>query len=241
MRNGADRPIRPDSGGVLKRVGLAVLIAVLAACSKRETQTITSWLRVDVLRPRADDMIRVGRRAEVYEIHRGGRWRKLGVGNMSRYMVVGEGAAVLVDLNDRNGLQLLRPNEPPRAIPASFGRMGIVSVPFPSAIDVVVKEDPRRSEVYRYDLSGNQLAHFEISIPDAYSDCRIAEGLSGYGMDRVPYTTAHCSGSQQAKCLMLGPRDFVYAVPPEGDWSECGNFGKSGISMMEAARFNVFQ
>lgn len=228
--------------GVLVRIGLAILIAVLAACSKREAQTITPWLRVDVLRPRADDMIRVGTRAEVFEIQRGGRWKKVGTGNYSRYMVLGEGDAVLVDLNDRNGLQLLRPNEPARAIPASFGRMGTVSVPFPSAIDVAVRENPHRADVYRFDLSGKQIARFEISVPDAYTDCRIAEAVGAYDMDRVPHTTADCtSGSQQAKCLMLGPRDFVYAVPPEGDWSDCGNFGKAGISVMEPAAFTLFQ
>ncbi|MGZ8866946.1 MAG: hypothetical protein ACXW2P_01285 [Thermoanaerobaculia bacterium] len=197
---------------------------------------------MDVFRPRADDMIRVGRRAEVFEIQRGGRWRKLGVGSSSRYIVLGEGTAVLIDLNDRNGLQLIRPNEPARPIPASLGRMGVVYVPFPSAIDVVVTGNPRVTDVYRYGLSGNQLAHFKISVPDAYSDCRVGEALTGYGMDRVPYATADCrSGSPQAKCLMLGPRDFVYAVPPEGDWSECGSFGKAGISMMEPSRFTVFE
>ena len=227
---------------VLVRIGLAILIAVLAACSKRESQTITPWLRVEVLRPKADDMIRIGTRAEVFEIQRGGRWKKLGTGNYSRYIILAEGDAVLVDLNDRNGLQLLRPNEPARAIPASFGRMGTVSVPFPSAIDVAVREDPHRADVYRFDLSGKQVAHFEIAVPDAYTDCRIGEGVGAYDMDRVPYTTADCtSGSTQAKCLMLGPRDFVYAVPPEGDWSDCGNFDKAGISVMEPAVFTLFQ
>lgn len=224
------------------RVAMAVLIAVLAACSKRETQTITSWLRVDVIRPRADEMIRVGRRAEVFEIQSGGRWKKLGSGTFSRYLVVDEGAAVLVDLNDRNGLQLLRPNEPPRAIPASFGRAGTVSIPYPSAIDVVVRENPRRTDVYRYDLSGNQLAHFPITVPDAYSDCSADESIAGYDMKHVPYANGSCKmGSQQAKCLMLGPHDFVYAIRPDGEWSECGNFGKAGISLLEPMRFTVLE
>lgn len=223
------------------RIALAVLVLIVAACSKRETQTITSWLRVEVLRPKADELIRVGRRAEIFEIQREGRWRRLGVGNMSRYMLAGDEDAVLVDLNDGKGLQLLRPNEPPRAIPASFGRMGTVYVPFPAAVDVVAKADPHRADVYRFDLSGNELAHFRISVPEAYSDCSVTEGLAGYGMDRVPYTTANCNAdSPQAKCLILGAGDFLYAVPPEADWSECSNFGKAGISMMEPARFTVF-
>lgn len=232
---------RVDSGRALIAMALAMLIALVAACSERETQTITPWLRVEVLRPRADDMIRIGRRAEVFEIRRGNRWRKVGVGNLSRFMVVEDGTAVLVDLNDGKGLQLLLPDESPRAIPASFGRMGAVSIPFPSAIDVLTTLNPRTLEVHRYDLSGKQLAHFTITVPDAYSDCRVTEGLIGYGMDRLPYASATCPmGSLQAKCLMVGPRGFVHAVPPAADWSECGTFGRSGVSLMQPAPFTLF-
>ena len=221
---------------------IGLLAATLGACSKHETQTITPWLRVDVAKPRADDFIRVGSRREVYEIKRDGRWRKFGTGNLSRYMVVGEDTAVLLDLNDGNGLQLLQPDQPPRAIPASFGRAGTVYVPFPSAIDVVVTEKPRRTDVYRFDLAGTQTAQFQFVIPEAYSDCGVGEGLSTYGNGSVPYISAFCkTGSQQAKCLILGPNGLVHAVSPDADWSECDNFGKAGISTIEPARFNTFQ
>lgn len=226
------------------RVALAVLIVFVTACSKHETQTITPWLRVKVLRPRADDFIRVGRRAEIFEIKRGGRWRRLGVGNLSRYMVIDEETTVLVDLNDRNGLQLLQENKPPRAIPASFGRIGTVYVPLPSAIDVVAREEPGRTAVYRFDFSGKQLAHFRLSVPAAYSDCTAGEGIVAYGMGdaRFPYTTADCkSGSQQAKCLLLDPRGVVHAVPPEGEWSDCANFAKAGIQVTAPVPFTLFE
>lgn len=226
----------------VRRAAAGLLVASLAACSKHETQTISSWLRVDVARPRADDLIRVGNKREVYEINRDGRWRRLGVGHSSAYMVLGDESAVLLQLNDGNGLQLVRPNESPRPVPASFGRMGTVHVAGASLIDVVASETPREANVYRHDLSGAQIAQFRLFIPDAYSDCRVGEGLAAYGKDFIPYTSANCKmDSQQAKCLIVGPNGFVYAVPPEADWSECGNFGKAGISTTEPARFTVFQ
>lgn len=236
IRDGHDRTCSS-----LTAIVMAVLMMVSAGCSKRETQTITPWLRVDVLRPRADDMIRVGRRAEIYEIRRGGRWKRLGSGTLSRYMILGEGEAVLVELNDGNGLRLISEDGTSRALPAAFGRMGTVYVPYPSAIDIVTTENPHQAGVYRYDLAGRQLAQFRLAIPDEYSDCKVSEGLAGYGMKYVPYMDAVCQmGSQQAKCLMLGPDDFVHVVDPEKDWSECGDFGKAGISMMEPAKFTLF-
>ena len=226
----------------VRRAAVGLLVASLGACSKHETQTITSWLRVDVARPRADELIRVGNKREVYEINRDGRWKRLGVGHSSAYMVLDDETAVLVQLNDGNGLQLLSPNELPRPVPASFGRMGTVHVAGASLIDVVASQTPREANVYRHDLSGTQIAQFRLFIPDAYSDCSVSEGLAAYGKDFIPYTSANCKmGSQQAKCLIVGPNGFVYAVPPEADWSECGNFGKAGISTTEPARFTVFQ
>lgn len=65
------------------RATALLLIASLGACSKHETQTPTSWLRIDVATPRADDMIRVGARREVYEINRDGRWKRVGIGHSS--------------------------------------------------------------------------------------------------------------------------------------------------------------
>lgn len=226
----------------VRRAAAALLLASLGACSKHETQTITPWLRVDVARPRADELIRVGSRREVYEIQRDGRWKRLGVGNTSGYIVLGDETAVLVQLNDGNGLQLLKPNEAPRPVPASFGRMGSVHVAGASLIDVVASQTPLEANVYRFDLSGTQVARFRFSIPDAYSDCNVGEGLVAYGNGWIPYTSANCKmGSQQARCLIVGPNGFVHAVPPEADWSECGNFGKAGISTIEPARFTVFQ
>ncbi|HEY0144044.1 MAG TPA: hypothetical protein VGF48_24370 [Thermoanaerobaculia bacterium] len=225
----------------VRRAAVALLLASLGACSKHETQTITSWLRVDVATPRADELIRVGSKREVYEIKRNGRWKKFGVGNSSSYMVLGEETAVLVQLNDGKGLQLVRPNEPPQPVPASFGRMGTVHVAGASLIDVVANDTPREASVYRHDLSGTLVAQFRLVVPEAYSDCRVAEGLLAYGKDFVPYGSADCKmGSQQAKCLIVGPNGFVHAVPPEADWSECGSFGKVGISTTEPARFTVF-
>lgn len=225
----------------VRRVAVALLVVALGACSKHETQTITSWLRVDVATPKADDFIRVGNRREVYEINRDGRWKRLGVGHSSAYMVLADETAVLLQLNDGKGLQLIRQNEPPRPIPAWFGRTGTVHVAGGSLIDVVATSPPREANVYRYDLSGSQVAHFQLLIPDAYSDCRVAEGITGYGKDFIPYMFVDCRmDSQQAKCLILGPDGFVYPVPPEADWSECGNFGKAGISTTEPARFTVF-
>ena len=226
----------------VRRVTLAFLVSAMAACSKHETQTITSWLTVEVYRPRADEMIRVGSRREVYEIKRDGRWKTVGAGSRTSYLVLGEESAVLVQFHDGKGLQLLRPDRPPQPFPAAFGRAGTVQVAGSSLIDVTASETPREAVVYRFDLSGREIAQFRLSLPETYSDCKVAESVGAYGKDFVPYTTADCKmNSPQAKCLIVGPGNFVYALPPEGDWSDCGSYGKAGISTTEPARFTVFQ
>ena len=226
----------------VRRVTLALLVSAMAACSKHETQTITSWLTVEVYRPRADETIRVGSRREVYKIKREGRWKRLGAGSMTSYLVLGEESAALVQLNDGKGLQLLRPNQPPQPFPSSFGRTGTVQVAGSSLIDVTASGSPREAVVYRFDLSGREIAKFRLSLPETYSDCKVAESVGAYGRDFAPYTTADCKvSSPQAKCLIVGPDNFVYALPPEADWSDCGNYGKAGISTAEPARFTVFQ
>ena len=221
---------------------LIASLLVALACTKRETQELTPWLRVHVLRPKTGDsgVIKLGTRAERYEVKRDGRWKKVGQGNYTAYMILGDETAALVNLAD--GQHLVRPDMPPRLVPSSLGRSGTV---FVSAdvrfIDVLTTASANRADIYRHGLDGKPVEHFEITIPEAYSDCPVGT-VAGYGRTQTPYVKAHCKDkSTQAKCVFAGPDGFVHAVPPEADSLRCDNISVSGYSIAHPAPFQLFQ
>ena len=192
---------------------------LLSACSKRDLQYATPWLRVDVLRPRADELIRIGSIEERYEVKVGNRWQKLGVGHRSGYTILGEDAltasAVVVNLDNPRGKVLVRPDAPPRWLEGA--------VSFPNGISVdVMQNSGRQAHIERYGALSSETTSLAVSVPDAYSDCRI-NGIKGYA-DGVPYVDAVCDASaSRARCLLIaaGKPQTVYTVKLDQPQSDC--------------------
>lgn len=247
-----DRPV-----GVMRsrlQRGALALLAVLAfaACTKREQRDITPWLRVDIRRPvtGTSGVIVLGSRSEMFHANIGGRWRRLGVGHTSSYMVLGEEQAVLLELNDGKGLQLLTRNAPPRPIREWFaaGGEGVTVPPGGAAIDVfkcVVRADPagcREVRIERYGIDGASLSSFSMALAESHSDCQLLT-IKGYDSAAIPYVIAQCSQqSAQAKCVLTAARPdgpFVYAVAPDRPWRDCSEFPGAGVSLAAPATFVV--
>ena len=92
----------------------------------------TPWLRVDVVRPRADDFVRIGSSEERYEVKTGDRWQKLGIGHHSGYTILGEEAitATAAVVNLDTAKLLVRPDASPLPLEGA--------VYFPNAVSVDV-------------------------------------------------------------------------------------------------------
>ncbi len=103
-------------------VAFTIALVAMSGCTKHEEREITPWLKVDIRRPvtGTSGVVSIGSREERFDIEIGGRWRKLGIGHGSTYMVLGEGKAALVELHDGSGLQLVRADAPPRQVPGSL-------------------------------------------------------------------------------------------------------------------------
>lgn len=206
-----------ENAQVARRLLICALL--LGACSKHDVQYPTPWLRVDVMRPRADELIRVGSLEERYEVKVADRWQKLGVGHRSGYTILGEEAltapAALVNLDDPSSRLLVRSDAPPRCLRGDIYFANGVTV------DVLQKSE-RRAHIDRYDALNNATTSFDVSIPDSYSDCQI-NGIKGYATGSVPYIEATCGASSQARCLVIaaGKRQAVYAVKQEQPESDC--------------------
>lgn len=207
---------------------------LFAACSKHEVSDLTPWLRVDVQRPRDENgVIRIGSRQETWQVKIGNRWQKLGVGNGGGYAILGEEAltatTAVVSLGHGHPL-LVRPDAAPRALE------GIVYYPNALNVDVFTSSD-RDAKIKRYDATGNESESFSVSIPSAYSDCRIT-GLRGY-FNSVPYVDTICNpSSTQARCLVIeaGKQQTVHVVKPDQPQSDC-NFPR--LHLMD--RFNAYR
>ena len=195
------------------------LALLLCACSKHDVQYPTPWLRVDVSRPRSDALIRIGSAEERYEVKSAGGWQKLGVGHRSGYTILGEEAltasAVVVYLDDPRGPVLVRSDAPPRRLEGA--------VTFANAVSLdVMQNSEHAAHIERYDAMRQQTTTFDLSIPDAYSDCRIDRVL-GYS-NEVPYVRATCeANSSGARCLLIaaGKPDGLYIVKAEQPQSDC--------------------
>lgn len=236
------------------RAAVAMLaLIVCGACTKHEERDVTPWLKVDVKRPSTgtSGMIVLGSSEEVFHAKVGDRWVRLGTGHASSYMTLADDRAVLIDLNDRKGLQLVREDAAasPRPVREAFGRGGDVTVPPGGDVidifDCRVPATPagcREAQIYRYEVSGTLLASLPAALPEAYSDCQQL-GIKGYDKERIPYVYAQCeSRSLQAKCVLVAPRKdglFVYAVGVEQPWIECSEFSRSGVSLTEPQHFVV--
>ncbi len=227
-------------------------VIVLVACTKHEERYVTPWLKVDIGRPVTGNsgVIVVGSRKEVFHGKVGDRWVRLGTGHASSYMTLADDQAVLIDLNDRKGLQLVREDAAasPRPVREAFGRGGDVTVPpggevidvFDCRIRATV--GCREAQIYRYDVAGTLLASLPVALSETYSDCQLT-GIKGYDKERIPYVLAHCGiRSLEAKCVVVAPRKdglFVYAVGADQPWIECSEFSRAGVSLREPERFVV--
>lgn len=234
---------------------LAAVLAVTAftACTKREQRYITSWLKVDIRRPvtGTSGVIVLGSRNEVFHANIAGRWKRLGVGHTSSYMILGEEQAVLLELNDGNGLQLVTQQAAPRPIRKWFaeGGEGVSVPPGIVAIDVfkcAVRAEPsgcRDVRIDRYNVDGTAMASFQTALPQTYSDCQ-QTAIKGYDSAGIPYVISQCSqNSTQAKCILTAARPdgpFLYAVAPDRRWSECSEFPGAGVSLTDLQHFVVF-
>ena len=228
-------------------------VLVLGGCTKHEERYVTPWLKVEVRRPvtGTSDVIVLGSREEVFHAKVGDRWARLGTGHASRYMILADDRAALIDLHDGKGLQLVREDGAPRRVPKEFGRNGDVVVPPDTeAIDVFdcrVRATPagcREAQIYRYDLAGMLLASFPVALPEKYSDCQLLS-ITGYDKERIPYVFAQCRmDSVQAKCVVVAPRKdalFVYAVGADQPWTECSDLSHAGVSLTEPEHFEVLK
>lgn len=192
---------------------------LLGSCSKHDVQYPTLWLRVDVARPRADELIRIGSSEERWEVKVGERWQKLGVGHHSRYVILGEEAitasAAVVSLDDPRGNVLVRPDSPPLRLDGY--------VYFPNSVSVdVMKGTDHEAQIDRYDATARKVGSFSVSVPAAYSDCRI-NGIRGYA-NGIPYVDTICNASSsQARCLVIaaGKEQVLHAVKPDQPAGDC--------------------
>ena len=192
---------------------------LLAACSKHDVQSPTPWLRVDVSRPRADEMIRIGSIEERYEVKVDGRWQRLGVGHRSGYRILGEEAltasAAVVTLDDPRGTWLVRPDAAPQRLDGELY--------FPNAMNIdVLQNSGSEARIDRYDATGKQIGSFAVSVPGAYSDCRIVS-IKGY-VEGIPHLDTACKpSSPQARCVLIaaGKEQVIYAVKPDQPQQDC--------------------
>ena len=131
-------------------------------------------------------------------------------------MTLADDQAVVIDLHDGKGLQLVREDAAPRRVAEAFGHGDQVTVPPDREVidvfDCRIRATPagcRKAQIYRYDVAGTLLASLPVPLPEAYSDCQLT-GIKGYDKERIPYVFAQCgSGSLQAKCVVVAPRKDV--------------------------------
>ena len=227
-------------------------VIVLGGCTRHEERYVTRWLKVDIGRPVTGNsgVIVLGSSEEVFHAKIGNRWVRLGTGHAASYMTLADDQAVLIDLHDGKGLQLVREDAAPRRVAEAFGHGDQVTVPpdrevidvFDCRIRATV--GCREAQIYRYDVAGTLLASLPVALPEAYSDCQQL-GITRYDQERIPYVFAQCgSGSLQAKCVVVAPRKdalFVYAVGTDRPWIECSEFSRAGVSLTEPAGFEVLR
>ena len=205
-----------------RKARLFFLCVLLAACSKHDERYITPWLRVDIVRQRADELIRVGSREERWDVKVDGRWQSLGGGYPTSYAILGEEAltatAALVSVN--GGPFLVRPDAQPQRL------SGAISIPNAVNFDVMHNTD-HDAQIERYDSTGARVKTFSVSLPAEYSDFTIS-GIKGYDANLVPYVSTYGKpGSSQAQCVVIAAREpqVIDAVRPDQPPADC-NFSQ---------------
>lgn len=217
-----------------------LLFIVFCGCAKHEVRYITPWLKIDIRAPAKGSRIVIGSSREIFYAKVRDEWVRLGTGHSSSYMSLAGDQAVLFDLHDGKGFQLVREGGAGQRV--SFGHKGTWSVlPDREAIDIFDCRVPatpagcREVDIYRYDVDGTLLATFPVALPDAYSNCQILK-IEGYDKEKIPYVFAQCrrDSADAAKCVLVAPRKdalFVHAVGADRPWIECSEFGRAGISL----------
>ena len=233
-------------------VSLGVVL-LLTGCSKHEEQSITDWLKVDVIRPvtGTSGVIVVGSRIEVYRVRNGSRWAVLGTGHSSRHMVLGEGKAVIIDLNDLKGEQIIYEGDPTlRSVRQVFGHNlqffvapGRVAIDFYECTVPAKPAGCRGVNIYRHDLAGKLLETFRVDMKEQYPECQVFDAPRGFDSAGTPYLFSQCAReSERVACLLVAPRKdglFIHAVSKDHA-SQCADFPGLGVSLRGLELFEFF-
>ena len=240
---------------------VALSLLTLAACSRHEERELTAWLKVDVVRPATgtSGMIVLGSSEEVFHVKVGGRWKRLGSGHPCRYLLLNDPdkeyyeansqPAALVDLNDRQGVQVVRAGEESlRPVKAVFGNAGSISVPPDrNAVDFFDCGEPAGGEcrdlrIHRHDPAGTLVKTFLVPVPEAYPGCQ-ASSVRWYDSAATPIVLAQCArGSGGPQCLWLLPRGdglVVRAVGSDRPPLECSDPPGLNVALSRVERFVV--
>ena len=239
----------------LRSVCVSLTLALLlTSCSKHEERSVTDWLNVDVIRSASgtNGVIVLGRNEEVYRVRNGSRWSVLGSGSPCRHMVLGDGKAVIIDLNDRKGEQIIYEGEETlRPVREVFGHnLPFFVTPDRAAVDFyecTVPAKPagcRAVTIYRHELTGKLVETFHADLKDEYPECQVFDSPRGFDSAGTPYLFAQCArDSERVACLLVAPRKaglFLHAVPKDKA-SQCGDFRGLGVSLRGLETFEVFQ
>lgn len=247
----------------MRRLGAVMAVLALGACARHDKRELTAWLQVEIIRPATgtSGTIVVGSNEEVFYVKAGTRWKRLGSGHPSRYLLLNDASkeyyekdsqpAALVDLNDGKGVQIVRAGEPAlRPLAQAFGSAGDPMVP-PSrtAVDLVncreraTANGCRALQIHRYDPRGTLVHTFDIPLPDMYAGCEIL-GIRWYDSAESPIVGAQCPRSETAQCLWLTPRKdglFVRAVGKDRPAAECSDSPGLDVALSNVERFEVLQ
>ena len=252
MEDGVGRAVNSVSN---RGAVLLILPLLLAGCAEHQERSVTDWLKVEVVRPATgtSGVIVLGASKEVYRVRTGSGWRVLGSGHPCRHMVLGEGEAVIIDLNDGKGEKIIHRGEDGlRPIREVFGRdapsfVGPDRV-FIDFYDCTVAAKPTgcgEVTIYRHDLMGRLLKTFHVALDERYPECQILASPRGFDAAGTPYLFSQCKmESERVKCLLLAPREdglFIYAVSKDRPWDHCSDFPGLGVSLRGLELFEVLQ
>jgi hypothetical protein len=234
------------------RAAVTVLgLLALAGCTDSQERDLTPWLRMEIVRPvtGTSGVIVLGSPREVFSARVGSGWIELGSGHPCRYMVLADGAAALVDLNDRKGVRLVREGESAlRPLRETFGGTGDPFVPPGGrAVDIFAcnvrgRGDACRDlQIDRHGIDGKRIETFQVQMPEAYPECDLL-GLRGYDAAGVPYLNGQCAAGAPTRCLLVAPRRdglWVHAVGTDRPAVECADFPSARVSLRPVENFEV--